>query len=58
MFSRVKDLCQRLKKKNNMLYNNNTLNMYDYFEDIVCINLDISIERRKHAEYYFTPFNI
>jgi GR25 family glycosyltransferase involved in LPS biosynthesis len=32
--------------------------MYDYFEDIVCINLDISIERRKHAEYYFDKLNI
>jgi len=35
-----------------------TNNIYNYFEDIVCINLDISTERRKHAEYYFNKLNI
>lgn len=33
-------------------------NIYDYFEDIVCINLDISVDRRKHAEYYFNKLHI
>ena len=35
-----------------------TTNIYDYFEDIVCINLDISVDRRQHAEYYFNKLNI
>lgn len=30
----------------------------DYFNDIVCINLDISTDRRKHAEHYFEKLNI
>lgn len=34
------------------------MNIYDYFGDIVCINLDISVERRKHAEYYFNKLDI
>lgn len=34
------------------------MSVYDYFEDIVCINLDISTDRRKHAEYYFDKLNI
>jgi hypothetical protein len=33
-------------------------NIYSYFEDIVCINLDISVDRRKHAEFYFDKLNI
>jgi GR25 family glycosyltransferase involved in LPS biosynthesis len=33
-------------------------NIYNYFEDIICINLDISTERRKHAEHYFEKLDI
>ena len=33
-------------------------NLYGYFEDIVCINLDISKDRRRHAEYHFQKLNI
>ena len=33
-------------------------NIYNFFEDIVCINLDISHDRRKHAERYFEKLNI
>lgn len=33
-------------------------NIYDYFEDIVCINLDISNDRRQHAQMYFDKLNI
>jgi GR25 family glycosyltransferase involved in LPS biosynthesis len=33
-------------------------NLYDYFEDIVCINLDISVDRRKHATEYFEKLDI
>jgi|688.fasta_scaffold00159_28 GR25 family glycosyltransferase involved in LPS biosynthesis len=32
--------------------------MYEFFEDIVCINLDISEDRRKQAQYYFKHLNI
>lgn len=35
-----------------------TTNIYDFFDDIVCINLDISKDRRKHAEYFFKQLNI
>lgn len=34
------------------------MTIYNYFEDIVCINLDISTDRRKHAEFYFNKLNI
>jgi len=33
-------------------------NIYDYFEDIVCINLDISHDRREHAIKYFENLEI
>lgn len=33
-------------------------NIYDFFDDIVCINLDISTERKKHAENIFRELNI
>jgi GR25 family glycosyltransferase involved in LPS biosynthesis len=33
-------------------------NIYDYFEDVVCINLDISKDRREHAQKYFDDLNI
>jgi len=33
-------------------------NIYDFFDDIVCINLDISTERKKHAEHIFNELNI
>lgn len=32
--------------------------MYDFFGDIVCINLDISTERRKHAQDIFDKYKI
>jgi GR25 family glycosyltransferase involved in LPS biosynthesis len=32
--------------------------MYEYFDDIVCINLDISVERKKHAQHYFDKLGI
>lgn len=31
---------------------------YDFFDDIVCINLDISVDRKKHAEHYFKKLGI
>ena len=34
------------------------MSLYDYFEDIVCINLDISTDRRKHAQYFFEKLGI
>ena len=33
-------------------------NPYDFFDDIVCINLDISVDRKKHAEHYFEKLGI
>lgn len=33
-------------------------NIYDFFDDIVCINLDISKERRIHCQKIFNEFNI
>ena len=33
-------------------------NLYKFFDDIVCINLDISVDRKKHAEFYFDKLNI
>lgn len=33
-------------------------NIYDFFDDIICINLDISVDRKKHAEKYFDKLNI
>lgn len=33
-------------------------NLYDFFEDIVCINLDISDDRREHSIYYFHKLGI
>lgn len=33
-------------------------NLYHFFDNIVCINLDISVERKKHAKYYFDKLNI
>ncbi len=33
-------------------------NIYDFFDDIICINLDISSDRKKHAEHYFNKLNI
>jgi GR25 family glycosyltransferase involved in LPS biosynthesis len=35
-----------------------TKNIYDFFDDIVCINLDISQDRRKHAQHYFDKLGI
>jgi GR25 family glycosyltransferase involved in LPS biosynthesis len=32
--------------------------MYEFFEDIVCINLDISVKRRVQAQEYFKKLNI
>lgn len=32
--------------------------MYEFFDDIVCINLDISTERKKHAQHYFDKLGI
>jgi GR25 family glycosyltransferase involved in LPS biosynthesis len=32
--------------------------MYEYFDDIICINLDISTERKKHSEHYFAELGI
>lgn len=32
--------------------------VYDYFEDIVCINLDISFDRRMQSQKYFNEYNI
>lgn len=32
--------------------------LYDFFDDIVCINLDISEDRRKHAQHFFDTLNI
>lgn len=34
------------------------MSIYNYFEDIVCINLDISSDRKQHAEYYFQTLGI
>lgn len=34
------------------------MTVYDFFDDIVCINLDISHDRRKHAEYFFDTLKI
>jgi GR25 family glycosyltransferase involved in LPS biosynthesis len=34
------------------------MNLYDFFQDIVCINLDISHDRREHARYYFEKIGI
>ena len=36
----------------------NRTNIFSFFEDIVCINLDISVDRRKHSEHYFDKLNI
>lgn len=33
-------------------------NIYDFFDDIVCINLDISKKRKQHCESIFNKFNI
>lgn len=32
--------------------------IYDFFDDIVCINLDISKDRRRHAEHFFEKLQI
>jgi GR25 family glycosyltransferase involved in LPS biosynthesis len=32
--------------------------MYEYFDDVICINLDISTERRQHAQHYFDKLGI
>lgn len=34
------------------------MSIYDFFDEIVCINLDISKDRKQHAEYYFKKLNI
>jgi GR25 family glycosyltransferase involved in LPS biosynthesis len=34
------------------------VSVYDFFDDIVCINLDISHDRRKHAQHYFDKLGI
>jgi GR25 family glycosyltransferase involved in LPS biosynthesis len=38
-----------------LLYDMST---YDYFDDIVCINLDISKDRRQHSEKFFQKLDI
>jgi GR25 family glycosyltransferase involved in LPS biosynthesis len=35
-----------------------TNNIYDFFEDIVCITLDKSQDRQQHASYYFNKLGI
>lgn len=34
------------------------MTIYNFFDEIVCINLDISKDRKKHAEYYFKKYDI
>jgi GR25 family glycosyltransferase involved in LPS biosynthesis len=34
------------------------VSVYDFFDDIVCINLDISHDRKKHAQHYFDKLGI
>lgn len=34
------------------------VNIYDFFDDVVCINLDISVDRKEHSQMFFDKFNI
>lgn len=50
--------CKSRGKQNKIYFYIVNYMSFSFFDDIVCISLDIAPERRKHAQYYFNNLNI